>query len=953
MSYGELNVRANRLARLLIGRGVGPESLVAVVMDRSADLVVALLAVVKAGGAYLPVDPGYPADRVSYLFTDAAPVLALTDQACAAKVAVADVPGLPVLALDDPALAVELAGLDGRDVTDCERSAALALDHSVYVIYTSGSTGRPKGVMVAHRGLASLVTAQAERFEVGSDSRVLQFASPGFDAAVSELMMAVCSGACLVLAAPEELLPGPGLVGLVARHGVTHATFPPAVLGALELGSLPTVSTLVTAGEALGGELAARWAVGRRLINAYGPTETTVCATMTDCLAVDRGGRPPIGRPVINTRVFVLDGRLRPVPVGVAGELYVVGAGVARGYLGRAGLTAERFVACPFGSSAGERMYRTGDVVRWNRDGQLEYLGRADDQVKIRGFRIEPGEVEAVLAVHERVGQVAVIAREDTPTSGDRRLVAYVVPAGDGGVDVAELRAFVGGVLPGYLVPSAVVVLDGLPLTVNGKLDRRALPAPDYAAGGGGSGVGRGPSSVREELLCGVFARVLGVARVGVDDSFFELGGHSLLATRLVSRIRAVLGVELAVRVLFEAPTVAALAGRLEGAGAARPALVAGVRPQVLPVSFAQQRLWFLGELEGPSATYNIPAAVRLSGTLDVEALRVALGDVVARHEVLRTVFATVDGRPVQQILAAGTGLVVVELPVVEVAEADLARVVAEGAGYAFDLSREAPLRAWLFTVGPDEHVLLLVVHHIAADGWSMGPLARDVSTAYAARCRGEAPQWSALPVQYADYTLWQRELLGGEDDEPGGVLGRQLAYWRGALAGVPEELTLPADRPRPAVAGHHGDTVPLTIPAPVHARLVELAGEQGVTVFMVLHAALAVLLSRLGAGTDIPIGTAVAGRTDEALDDLVGFFVNTLVLRTDLTGNPTFTELLGRVRDIALDAFAHQDVPFERLVEDLAPARSLARHPLFQVMLTLQNTTQADPRPAWYPGAV
>ncbi len=968
LSYGELDGRAARLARVLAGRGAGPESVVAVVMDRGAELVMVLLAVLKAGAAYLPVDPGYPAGRVAFMVADAAPVLVVATAAGAAVLPGPVLAAGAVLAVDEPGLAARVAGRGGGGLPGAGGTGlagVLRPGHLAYVIYTSGSTGVPKGVGVAHRSVVSLLGVLAGRFGLGAGDVWSWFHSFAFDFSVWEVWGALVSGGRLVVV-PGEVSRSPAeFSGLLARQRVsvlsqTPSAFYPLVqaqAGDGGAGRGPGLRLVVSGGEALEVRRLQPWFArhgggGPVVVNMYGITETTVhvtCQLLDEGVAAGLAGGSPIGRGIAGLRVFVLDGWLGPVPAGVAGEMYVAGAGLARGYLGRAALTGERFVACPFGV-AGERMYRTGDLARWTPDGVLVFAGRADEQVKIRGFRIEPGEVEAVLAACPGVARAVVTVREDVP--GDRRLAAYLTPAADEGQDpgpdlgvlAQAAREHAAARLPEYMVPAAIVVLDALPLTPNGKVDRKALPAPDYAA----AGRGRDPATLHEELLCGIFADVLGLERVGPEDDFFALGGHSLLAVRLVSRVRAVLAAELAVRAVFQAPTPAGLAVRLAQAGPARAPLTARERPERVPLSFAQQRLWFIAQLEGPSPLYNNPVALRLTGQLDAGALAAAIADVAGRHEVLRTVFPADGGQPYQQVLdPAGLEWGLEPVPV---GADELAGVVAQVSAEPFDLAVQVPLRARLLRLGADQHVLVVVIHHIATDGWSAGPLARDLSVAYAARRQGRVPGWVPLPVQYADYAIWQRELLGDPDD-PDSVLAQQVGWWRAALAGMFAELALPASRPRPPVPSHRGITVPLAVPAPVHAGLAGLARQQGVTLFMVIQAALAVLLARLGAGTDIPVGSPVAGRTDEALDELVGFFVNTLVLRTDLTGDPSFDQLLDRVRESWLGALEHQDVPFERLVEVLAPDRSLARHPLFQVALALQNTGTEAAREAGLPG--
>ncbi|MFG2846318.1 amino acid adenylation domain-containing protein [Kitasatospora sp. NPDC048296] len=945
LTYRELNARANRLAHRLLAHGAGPERTVALALPRSADLVVALLAVLKSGAAYLPVDPESPVDRIAYILADAAPTLVITHREVAERLP--EDCAVPRLLLDQADVATELADRPDTDPTDADRPLPLLPAHPAYIIYTSGSTGRPKGVVIPHANVVRLFGSTEHWFGFDDQDVWALFHSYAFDFSVWEIWGPLLHGGRLVVV-PYLVSRSPSdVLDLLLRERVTVLNQTPSAFYQLlqaeedrDTGAVAALRTVVFGGEALDLGRLAGWyrshpADGPRLVNMYGITETTVHVTHRplDARTVTGASGSLIGEAIPDLGLYVLDAALRPVPPGVAGELYVCGAGLARGYAGRPGLTSERFVADPYGPP-GTRMYRTGDVVRRRADGELEYLGRSDDQVKIRGFRIELGEIEAALLRLPGVRSAAVVVREDHP--GDQRLAGYVVPAQGAAVDPAALREQLAEELPGYMVPSAVLALDALPLTGNGKLDRRALPAPAQDTGTPG---GRAPRTELERRLCGIFAELLGREEVDVDSDFFTLGGHSLLAVRLASRVRAVLGAELPIRTVFEAPTVAALAEHL-GAGAApgttRPAVRPMARPDRLPLSFSQQRLWFLGNLEGPSATYSIPLAVRLSGELDREALRLALGDVLARHEALRTVFPQgADGTPCQLVLAPHT-----ELTVVEADEDALPGLLAEAAGQGFDLARDLPLRATLFALAEREHTLLLTLHHIAGDGWSMGPLAADLSTAYAARRDGAEPDWDPLPVQYADYALWQRELLG-EQGDPDSLLNRQLTYWAETLAGAPEELALPTDRPRPAVAGYRGETLAFGTDGELHRALAAIAAEHQATLFMVVRAAFAVLLSKLGAGTDIPLGTPVAGRTDEALDELVGFFVNTLVLRTDLSGDPTFAELVDRVREADLAAYAHQDVPFEHLVEVVNPTRSMGRHPLVQTMFAWQNTAQ------------
>ncbi|MGV9803538.1 amino acid adenylation domain-containing protein, partial [Mycobacterium sp. NPDC003449] len=915
MTYRDLDEASNRLAHLLVEQGAGPGRCVAVLFNRCAEAIVSILAVLKSGAAYLPIDPAHPQPRVEFMIADADPVAVLSTAELADRLAGS---GLKVLDVGDPRIgAYPVTRLSAPDADDI-----------AYLIYTSGTTGTPKGVAIAHGNVTQVIGSLDGDLEPAG--RVWsQWHSYSFDISGWEIFNALLCGGRLVVI-PEETARSPeDFHALLVSENVNVLGLTPTAAAALSPAGLDSVALLV-GGEPCPVDVVDRWAPGRVMINQYGPTETTMWVALSAPLTTPGpAGQTvvPIGSPLPGAALFVLDQWLRPVPAGAVGELYVAGPNVGVGYWRRGGLTASRFVACPFGSP-GARMYRTGDLVSWGPDGQLRYSGRADEQVKIRGYRIELGEIQSALIELDGVEQAAVIARADRP--GDKRLVGYIT----GTADPVRVRAVLGERLPGYMVPAAVVMLDALPLTVNGKLDKRALPAPEYAD----VDRYRAPTTPTEEILAGIYAQVLGLDRVGIDESFFDLGGDSLSAMRVAAAVNTGLAADLAVRTLFETPTVAELAPRITAGSGGREPLLPQERPDRIPLSFAQRRLWFLNRFEGGVATYNMPTAFRITGTVDVEALKAALDDVIARHESLRTVFIDVEGLPVQKVLPARPGMWLSERPaVVSASEADLARELPALAGYRFDLSAEIPIRARIYAVGAEQHVLGIVVHHIAFDGWSLAPMVRDVGVAYARRSAGQAPDWTPLPVQYADYTLWQHDRLGDESD-PAGVIAGQLAYWRQELADLPEVVSPPTDRPRPPVPSYHGDGVDLRIDPDLWAGLKAVAAEHHATVSMVLQAALAVVLQREGAGEDVALGTPIAGRTDKALDDLVGFFVNTWVLRVAVTPGLRFGDVLNQVRQKALDAYANQDVPFELLVEQLNPTRSTSHHPLFQVAMVYQN---------------
>ncbi|MFG3137268.1 amino acid adenylation domain-containing protein [Streptomyces sp. NPDC048211] len=936
LSYRELARTAKGLASALTGWGVGAEDGVGVLVGRSAAVVSATLGAVGAGAAYVPMDPAWPAERLTRV-AGAAHVRALVvDEATAGQ------PWVREKATDLPVIVVDALGgvLRGAPPRPGPLPCLTRGDLLAYVMFTSGSTGLPKGVGVTHADVLAL--AADHTWKDGVCDAVLLHSAYVFDASTFETWVPLLNGGCVVVA-PSGVLEARVLHDMVHRHAVT-ALFLTTALFNVVAEADPTafagLRMVAAGGEAATPDLMQRVAAAAPatlVLHVYGPTEATTF-TARHPVAAGTAGVPPIGRALDGMGLYVLDDALGMVPPGVVGELYVSGHGVARGYQGSPAPTATRFVADPYGTHGG-RMYRTGDLVRWTASGDLEYVGRADGQIKLRGFRIEPAETESVLLADPDVHGACVVVREDTP--GDRRLVAYVVPAPGTRPDGSALARRVGRALPAYMVPSAFVSLDALPLNANGKVDRPALPAPRAAAT-----TGRAPRTAYEEVLAGLFADVLGVTAVGIDDNFFSLGGHSLLATRLTGRVRAALGTELGLSTLFDHPTVASLAASLDSTAAARPVLAAQPRPDAIPLAFAQQRLWFLNRAEGAGGTYNIPLVLELDGPLDTDALRGALADVVARHESLRTVFAEHDGVARQEVLDADTAATLVPLvveypPAEETADAWADETLRRLTIRPFDLAADTAVRAHLLRLGPARHVLVLVLHHVVADGWSLAPLSRDLGTAYRARREGTGtPDWAPLRVQYADYALWQRRLLG-DDGDPDSLAASQLSFWKGALRGTPDLLDLPLDRPRPVVPSHRGAAVPFELPAPAHTALIRLARAAGCTPFMVLQAALAVTLQAHGAGSDIPLGTAVAGRTEEALDDLVGFFVNTVVLRTDLSGDPTFRELLDRVKEFDIAALSNGDIPFERIVEALNPERSGDHHPLFQTMLVLQNQEQ------------
>ena len=924
LSYGELNRRANQVARYLRKRGVGPEVLVGIAVERSLAMVVGVLGILKAGGAYVPLDVEYPKERLGFMLQDTGVKVLLSQRDLVGRL---------------PEHEAEVVSLDGDWERIGEESgenleSGAGAENLAYVMYTSGSTGMPKGISVPHRGVVRLVS-NSNYAELGSEEVILQFAPISFDASTFEIWGALLNGGRLVVYPPQT--PSLEELGKALQDNQVNTLWLTAGLFHMmvdeHLEGLRPVRQLLAGGDVLSAAHVSkvlRELPGCEVINGYGPTENTTFTTCYRMKDIDEVGTSvSIGRPISNTQVYVLDKQMQPVPVGVIGEMYIGGDGLARGYWKRPELTAERFVGNPYGEG---RLYRTGDLVRYRRDGNVEFAGRADDQVKIRGFRIELGEIEAVLSEHPAVQGCVVVAREER--IGEKRLVGYVVmEEGERGVTVGELRRYLKEKLPEYMVPGVWVLLDELPLTANGKVDRRGLPEPEGTRPELESGYVEAGTET-EKLLAEIWRQVLGLERVGVHDNFFDLGGHSLMATQVVSRVREALQIEVPLRKLFESPTVAELAEEIERSrGEETDRAVGGrigraKREGSLPLSFAQQRLWFLNQLQPENPFYNCPLALAVNGEVDLGVLERSLREVVRRHEVLRTRLVSVDGMPVQVIEEeVGTKLAVVEVSGKEEAE----RVAREEAQRPFDLSGGS-LRMKLLRLGEQEHLLLVTMHHIVSDGWSLGIFLRELGELYEGYAAGKEPGLAELPIQYGDFAQWQREWLQGE------VLEEQVKYWKEQLEGM-TMLQLPTDRVRPAVQSFRGGEQVVVLGKELSQGLKKLSQKEGATLFMTALAGFQAMLQRYTGQEDISVGTAIANRNREETEGLIGFFVNTLVMRTDVSGDPTFKELLRRVRGVALGAYGHQDLPFEKLVEELQPERSMSWNPLVQVMLTVQNT--------------
>jgi amino acid adenylation domain-containing protein len=928
VSYGELNRRANELGHELRRRGVGPESRVGILLERTAELVVGILGVLKAGGAYVPLDGEYPGERLSFMLEDAGVRLLLSEPGLMGKHG--EVMKESQAEVFCPGSGWEVEAGDEENPVSEVGGGNLA-----YLIYTSGSTGRPKAVAIEHQSVVALMEWGLENFSGEELEGVLFSTSICFDLSVFELFMPLSSGGAVVIA--RDALE---LVELAERSAVTLVnTVPSAMSELVRLRAVPgSVRSVNLAGEVLSEKLVEQvYGIGsvKRVRNLYGPSEDT---TYTTCAELRRGGKgaPLIGGAIKGTEVYVLDGELEPVPVGVYGELYIGGAGVARGYQGRAELTAEKFIPDPFGVRAGGRLYRTGDLGRYRRSGELEYQGRRDQQVKVRGYRIEMGEIEAALERQAGVAEAVVIVREGA--DGDKQLVGCIVAGEETRPTSSALRKELRAKLPEYMVPGQFKWVREMPRTANGKVDRRALAAMSGLEPAAAK-VFVGARSLVEEMLSEIFAQVLGRELVSIEENFFELGGHSLLATRVIARVRDWLQVELPLRSLFENPTVVELAQIIEtelNAGVARAAmpLHSVSRDRDLPLSFAQQRLWFLDQLVPGNPTYNLSVAVRLRGDLDAATLEQNLNQLVERHESLRTTFVVKEGEPMQVIATAmQLTLLLYDLSVLAESEleVEMERLISEDQRRAFDLQRGPLLRVSLVRLAAQDHVMLLTMHHIISDGWSMGVLWRELSVLYGAASRGERATLSELPVQYADYAVWQREWLKGE------VLETQLSYWRQKLDGTPL-LEMPSDKPRPRMQNFRGATQMMVFDQQLSERLTTLSRRKRVTLFMTLLAVFKVMLSRYTGQSDIVVGTPTANRNRFKIEGLIGFFLNTLVLRTDLSGEPTFSELLDRVREVTLGAYAHQDVPFEKLLEELQPERDLSRTPFFQVFFNMLN---------------